>query len=153
MTEITHNFNILCELQLVHMSTIIITCLLPTSTYAHISVQDIVSSTISNKTVHMDVTVTNPLTGRNNATCNNQSLALLSKRGWAAEKAAAAKITKYGGLLQYRSYRYVTGYLTVTACLYLLYILPWSICCHPWHHNTSLLSSHDPCQSCRYQPT
>lgn len=45
MTEITHNFNILCELQLVHMSAIIITCLLPTSTYAHISVQDIVSST------------------------------------------------------------------------------------------------------------
>ena len=50
------------------------------------------------KTVHADVTITNSLAGRNNATCSNQSLPTLSKQGWAADKAAAAKNSKYRAL-------------------------------------------------------
>ena len=51
--------------------------------------------TLTTLALHGDVTVTNPLTGRNNPHCSNQSIALLSKSGWAAQNAVNAKDRKY----------------------------------------------------------
>ena len=45
--------------------------------------------------VHADLTVTNTLRGRSDPACKRQTLALLTKKGWAAERAAHGKIQKY----------------------------------------------------------
>lgn len=52
-------------------------------------------NTLTSQALHGDVTITHPLAGRNNPQCNNQSAALLSKSGWAAENAVSVKNRKY----------------------------------------------------------
>jgi hypothetical protein len=51
--------------------------------------------TLDPKPVLVDVTVTHPLSGRNNPNCNGQAPATLAKSGWAAQNAAQGKNRKY----------------------------------------------------------
>ena len=51
--------------------------------------------TATQRKLQADVTVTHPLSGRNNPGCNGQSHALISTLGWAANAAANNKINKY----------------------------------------------------------
>lgn len=57
--------------------------------------------------VHTDITVTHSLTGRNNESCNNQTLPLLAKAGWAANNAAAKKIKKYAQLCDQNNSKFI----------------------------------------------